>query len=593
MVAGNVTSRRFSFEAQLAEAKQLLASKPAEALEHANNLTAGNPDPRAFRLAASALRALGRKDEAAEAELKAIKFGFTPPLQEAVRARESRQVSRSKAIAEAYLQANPGDLLAMTIAAEAAMGLRELDTSETLLRQVLLRAPGFPRAAFLLSNVLTSQLRMREAIEVMEDLRARLPQDWNAVRHLADLRAQRGDYSESAALYAEVVSAPSPSPADLFKYAHSLRAAGCPAESIGALRKAIEIAPLEGRAWWALAQYFPAELGDDELREIRHALERAGPQGSDVGLLQIALSIGLHLRGEYGSAFEAISSVKAARRPSVPYDADALTRHVDELIAAFTPELYARRASDEAIGTAPIFIVGMPRSGSTLVERILGCHSKIEGVGEIQVMSRLIDARQEGATGYSSLLPRSLSAGELASMAEWYLQRAGEFRRTAKPFFIDKYNANWIHSGLIRLMLPNARIIDVRRNPVDCCWSVFRMMYGDDYANDQRDLARYYADYVRLVEAIDEASPGGILTVRYEELVADPEGGTRRILDFLDLDFEPACVDFHLASGGVATPSSEQVRRPINRDSIGAATPYAKWLGPMIDELRSRGMLDR
>jgi hypothetical protein len=148
-------------------------------------------------------------------------------------------------------------------------------------------------------------------------------------------------------------------------------------------------------------------------------------------------------------------------------------------------------------------------------------------------------------------------------------------------------NSNWFRDGLIRLMLPNARIIDLRRNALDCCWSNFKMLFaeGTVAANDQRDIARFYRDYVRMVEAVDAASPGGILKVRYEELVDDLEDQTRRILDFLGLEYEPACIDFHLSTAPVATPSSEQVRRPINRDSIGSAQPYRQWLGPMIEEL--------
>ena len=186
----------------------------------------------------------------------------------------------------------------------------------------------------------------------------------------------------------------------------------------------------------------------------------------------------------------------------------------------------------------------------------------------------------------------ALGEDELTKLGKWYVERSLDYRTSDKARFIDKLNSNWFHTGLIRLMLPNARIIDLRRNALDCCWSNFKMLFaeGDVASNDQRDIARYYRDYVRMVDSIDAASPGGITHVRYEDLVDDVEGQTRRILDFLGLEYEPQCIDFHLSTAAVATPSSEQVRRPINREGIGSAEPYRQWLGPMIEELASQSL---
>jgi hypothetical protein len=180
-----------------------------------------------------------------------------------------------------------------------------------------------------------------------------------------------------------------------------------------------------------------------------------------------------------------------------------------------------------------------------------------------------------------------MSAEGIRNLGRRYIDRARDYRTTAKKHFIDKLNNNWMRLGLIRLILPKARIIDLRRNALDCCWSNFKMLFaeGAHAANDQRDIARYYKDYVRMVEAVDSAAPGAILQVKYEDLVDEPEAQTRRILQFLGLDYEPACMDFHLSTAAVATPSSEQVRRPINREGIGSADPFREWLSPMIEEL--------
>jgi tetratricopeptide (TPR) repeat protein len=570
----------------LEEATRALATDPALALERADRLATKMPDARTFRLVAAAHRALGHEEEAAEAELQGIKFGFTPPLRRAVAAKDARRFQDSKAIAEEYLRQYPDDLLAMTIAAEAALLLQDTRPAQDMLRRVLVRAPGFPRAAVLLANSLVAELRLREAIAVVEQLRQHVPDDLTALRYLADLRAQSGDYGDAAEIYAAIPSVEPPNAGDLFKQAQNLRAAGRRAEALDVLRTAIDLSPHEGAAWWALAQYFPEQLDGQQVERLQQALASGRATASDAGLLRIALSIAFDRRGEHEAAFREISSVKAARRASKPYDPDALTRHVDALIAGFTPEFVSARECVPSSGETPIFVVGMPRSGSTLVERILGRHSLIEATGEIQVMPRLVDAERANApAAFQSLLPASLSPGKTQELAGRYLEGTRQFRRAGKPFFVDKYNANWIHAGLIRLMFPDAKILDVRRSALDCCWSVYKMMFGDAYANDQRHLARYYADYVRFMEAIDAAAPGGILTVSYESLVEDLESHVGRMLEFIGVDYEKQCAGFHLSSDPVATPSSEQVRRPLFRDSIGSAEPYRQWLGPLVEEL--------
>jgi hypothetical protein len=222
-----------------------------------------------------------------------------------------------------------------------------------------------------------------------------------------------------------------------------------------------------------------------------------------------------------------------------------------------------------------------------LVERILGRHSLIEAAGELQVLPKLVDRLRydEGRERSYAEFVATLPPDALAKIGNNYVERSRDCRHTAKPKFTDKFNLNWLHSGLIRLALPNARIIDVRRNALDCCWSNFKMLFADGHANDLRHIGQLYRDYVRMIDHIDAVAPGGILRIRYEDLVADVETATRRMLDFIGVPFEHQCVDFHLSDAPVATPSSEQVRRPINESSIGSAEPYRQWLAPLIDEL--------
>ena len=585
-IQSDVTRTASAFELALLDASDLVASDPAGALERITDLIAEMPDPRAFRVAGEALRSLGRVEEAAQAELSGIALGVTHSLKIARSAQQAGRSGEARSIAEEYLRTNPGDLLAMTIASEAAFRLGDLDQAEPMLRQVVDRAPGFPPANILLASVLADQLRLHEAAGVLERLLRRVPQETNAKRFLADIRSQMNDPAGAASLYEGILAGAPDNPAELLKYAHFLRSAGLPKESIEAIRRAISLSPADGTAWWALAHYFPEEITAQDKERISAALVSSNAQPRDLGFLQLAVSIVHDRQGDHHAAFEAITSAQELLSLDSGYDADLLTRHVDELVEAYTPKLFERLASKGSNSNSPIFIVGMPRSGSTLLERILGQHSKIEAAGELPLVPRLIATQQPGATvAYKSLLPASLVDEKLTELSEWYLERSQEYRRSDKPHFIDKYNGNWIRTGLIRLLFPKAKIIDIRRNPLDCCWAVFKRVLVGDYANDQRNVARHYVDYVRLMDAMTTASPDGILTVSYEELVGDVEGQTRRVLGFLGLDFESACLDYHLSRAAVTTASSEQVRRPINKEGIGSAEPYKPWLKPLISEL--------
>lgn len=526
--------------------------------------------------------------EAARAEQDGINAGFPPALRLARSAQQSGRYVEAKSIAANYLQIEPDDLIAMTVAAEAELALGNADEADSTLRLVIERCPTFPPATMLLAKKLIAELRLRDAATTLEALLILVPRELSAKRYLADVLTQVNDTGRAASLYKEVLDVQPNSSADQFKCAQILRYAGARAESIKALRRSIELSPEAGHAWWPLVHHFPEDLTDDDETQLRAAVSRPGILPDDRALLQAALSVLEHRRGNHRAAFAAVEAAKAYRASSSSYDPDALSIHVDELIAAYTPEVFERFKPLASSDSSPIFIVGLPRSGSTLLERILGQHSKVEALGEIPVLPRVVAMGQpEGTASYRSLMPVSLTGEKLHHMSDWYLDRSAQYRRSDSPRFTDKYNGNWIRAGLIRLMFPNAKILDIRREPLDCCWAVFRSFLVNDYANDLRHLGRYFVDYVRYMEAMAAASPGGILTVNYEDLVGDVEGHTRRILDFLGLGFERGCVDFHLSKAAVRTPSSEQVRRPINSEAIGSSGPYRPWLQPLIDELEA------
>lgn len=576
------------FEDGLAKGRELLGHNPVAALQQAQTLLRSGLEPRALALAAAALRGLGRAAEAEQAELTAIKASFAiQELDDAAVAGQEGRNAESRAMVEAFLSEQPDNLLALTMAAEAELHAWQLEQAEARLRNVMERAPTFLRAIMLLAKCLMLQARLAEAIEVVAGVIQRKPGNKTALQYLAQLHAEANNHEQAAELYGRILEVDPRAHGMWIVYAQHLRMLGQKAESRDAFRRALELDPDNGAAWWGLVNYFPDDITDADVQAIEAALERTEGTPEEGGPLHIALSIIEDRRGNHEQAFHHLSTGKRIRAAAAPYNATVASMNVSRLVRAFSAERFAELSGAGYPDGSPIFVIGMPRSGSTLLERILSCHSQIEAGGELPIMPRLHERlRHDGDAGYAQHLER-MSRDEVRELGQWYLERSRDYRTSDKPKFIDKLNSNWFHVGLIRSMLPNARIIDIRRDPVDCCWSNYKMLFAEGHvaANDLRDIARFYRDYVRLVEAVDSAAPGGILRVQYEELVDDIEGQTRRIFDFLELEFEPACIDFHLSTAAVATPSSEQVRRPINRDSVGSAEPYRQWLGPMIEEL--------
>jgi hypothetical protein len=282
-------------------------------------------------------------------------------------------------------------------------------------------------------------------------------------------------------------------------------------------------------------------------------------------------------------AFAHYSRGNALRLERHPYDATVITRTVDRCIELFTAEAFEARTGGCA-ARDPIFIVGMPRAGSTLVEQILSSHSLVEGTSELPDIPIL--ARQHGKYPASAL---ELSADQLREAGEEYLKRTAVQRRTDRPFFVDKLPNNWLFVPFIHLILPNARIIDVRRHPLGCCFSNFRQHFarGQDFTYDLKDVGLYYSDYVRLMGHVDAVLPGRVHRVIYERMVDDTEGEIRRLLDYCGLRFEPQVLEFYKSDRAVRTPSSEQVRKPIYRDATEEWRPYEPYLEPLKEALGS------
>jgi hypothetical protein len=361
-------------------------------------------------------------------------------------------------------------------------------------------------------------------------------------------------------------------------FGHMLKTVGRQADGVAAYRRAIDLMPQLGEAWWSLANLKTVRFGEQDLAAMAGQLAREDIAKEDRFHLDFALGKALEDRGEAERAFAHYAAGNALRRTELVYDADETTAFVDRLIALATPEFLAARTGQGCDAPDPVFILGMPRAGSTLVEQILSSHSAVEGTSELPDIPAL--ARRDPA--YPEGLP-ALSAEALRRLGEEFLTRTRVQRKTQRPFFIDKLPNNWAHAVFIMLILPNAKIIDARRHPLGCCFSNFKQHFarGQAFSYDLADMGRYYADYVRLMAHIDRVAPGRIHRVFYERMVDDTEAEVRRLLEHCGLPFEEACLAFHQTERAVRTASSEQVRRPIYREGTEGWKAFEPWLDPL------------
>jgi hypothetical protein len=350
-----------------------------------------------------------------------------------------------------------------------------------------------------------------------------------------------------------------------------------------------------GEAWWSLANLKTVKLGRGDVAAMERALgppEKGGAsRDEDVFHLHFALGKALEDANNYPASFRHYDRGNQLRRAMVRHDADAFTAEVAATARVFTSAFLAACGPGGCPAPDPIFIVGLPRSGSTLIEQILASHSQIEGTMELpdmmMIASRLQSRVDAGEFADFAAMITSLGVSDRLRLGEEYIERTRVHRQTARPYFIDKMPNNWQHVGLIRLVLPNARIIDARRHPLSCCFSGWKQHFarGQTFSYDLTDIGRYYRDYVGLMAAFDAAAPGAVHRVFYEDMVGNTEAEVRRLLAYLGLPFEPACLEFYKNDRAVRTASSEQVRQPIFTDGIEQWKNYEQWLAPLIEAL--------
>ncbi|MCY7272046.1 MAG: sulfotransferase [Sphingomonas bacterium] len=510
-----------------------------------------------------------------------------PDLLRAGQALATNDLPTAEALLRPYLKRRPTDVAAIRMMAELAARVGRLVDSENLLRRALELTPDFTAARANLATILYKQNKPSEAIAELEAIERAGSTNLGHTSLKAAALGRIGGHDEALGLYRLLLDARPDEPKLWMSYGHILKTVGEQEESVAAYRRAIAIRPTLGEVWWSLANLKTIRFDDADIAAMEAALEDPGLADDDRFHLHFALGKALEDRGEAEASFNKYTTANHLRRESLAYDAADIRRHVERSITFFTPELFSAHDGQGCPAPDPIFIVGLPRAGSTLIEQILASHPAIEGTSElpdIPAIARRLGGRKSSneITRYPECLA-DLGASELTALGEEYLASTRIQRFTDRPLFIDKLPNNWAHVGLIRLILPNAKIIDARRHPLACGFSNFKQHFarGQGFTYDLADIGAYYADYVTLMRHFDVVQPGLVHRVIHEALVDDPEGEVRRLLDHLGLPFDPACLAFHENKRAVRTASSEQVRRPISRDGLEQYRVFDPWLGPL------------
>ncbi|UVO49359.1 sulfotransferase [Sphingomonas sp. SUN019] len=578
----------------LGEVRRLIEAKQPE---QARELLAGHRalDPGTsigWRALAGAWRAAGAPQMAADAQLRAIEAALREPDMAAAKAAMTkRDYAAAERLLKERLAARPSDAAALAMLGDLAVRARHFEDADRLLTRALEIAPGFRPARQSLAFAHYSRSRTAEGLEQVALILNEVPSDIPARELKGALLIQRGDEEAAIELLQKLLAeAPDGAASSWLRLGHALKSVGRTDEGIAAYRQAIARDISVGETWWSLANLKTFRFTDADVTAMRALVANPGTSHADRAATEFALGKAMEDAKEDETAFAHYSRGNALRRETTPYDAEETTtlRHRCETL--FDAAFFAARPGG-CPSPEPIFVVGMPRSGSTLVEQIIGSHPLVESTRELSFLTRIIqridDRAGKDATGHYPEILATLTPEQRYAMGREYLDRAGAMRRTERPYFIDKMPNNFHHVGLIQLILPNARIVDARRHPMATGFSCFKQSFAhhQQFSYELTELGRYYVDYVELMRAYDRALPGRVHRVVNERLIADVEGEVRALLDYLHLPFDAACLSPHENAGAIRTPSAEQVRQPIGNQGTNQWRRFDRHLGPLRDAL--------
>jgi tetratricopeptide (TPR) repeat protein len=533
------------------------------------------------------LHAAGRGADAETAAAHVSKLASLPlPVVTASSMFADGEIHEAERVVRQFLQTHGDHVEAMRLLAKIGMKLEVLDDAEFLLESVLVFAPDYDLARFDYVGVLLKLHKHTKALEEIAKLLKLEPHNRAYRICYANARAGLGEHEEALRVFREL-SAQAPQQADLhLSIAHALKTLGRQQQSIESYRAAAALNPSFGDAYWSLANLKTYRFTDQEVEQMRS--QEAAPATRLVDRYHLCFALGKAFEdgAAYAESFRCYERGNALKRSETPYQPELIERNVRLQAAVCTRDLFAARRGSGCQSAAPIFIVGLPRAGSTLLEQILASHSQVEGTMELAEIPMLVQhlrgrEADESKPRYPGVLAE-LSADQLTRLGDKFLADTQVYR-SGKPFFIDKNPNNFRHIGLISLMLPNARIIDARREPMACCFSNFKQLFaaGQEFTYGLEDIAHYYRSYLELMAHWDRVLPGKVLRVQHEDVVADLEGSVRRLLEFCGLDYQPQCVEFYKTERSIRTASSEQVRQPIFTEGLTQWRNFEPFLGSL------------
>jgi tetratricopeptide (TPR) repeat protein len=576
---------RLHQERGLCHVAQKDAARAVDCLLRAVNI---NPAlPQSWTMLVGLYRMMGDANNAATAaEHVATLKALPPEVVQATSLYADGDLAPAEQIVRAFLLRHGDHPEAMRLLAKLGVAHDVLDDAETLLEAVLVLAPEHRGARHDYANTLVLRHKYGPAREQIRRLLALDPSNLDYRSLDAQAAVGLGENAEAIEIYRGMLADRPEDPDVHLWLAHALKTVGRVPEAIEAYRAAAAARPNFGDAYWSLANLKLYRFEDDQIERMR--VEEAAPTIHPIDRYHLCFALGKALedRGEIAESWLYYERGNGLKRAESRYRPEIIETNTRRQIEVCTPDFFARRAGWGDPAPDPIFILGLPRSGSTLLEQILASHSQVEGTQELSDVQRIVLELQGREPDLDNpRYPRSLEplgADDIARLGQRYLADTRAYR-TGKPFFIDKMPNNFRHIGLIYLMLPNAKIIDARREPMSCCFSNLKQLFaqGQEFTYSVEDIARYYRTYLDLMEHWHRVLPGRVLRVQHEDVVEDLEGSVRRMLEHCQLEFEPSCLAFHKTERSVRTPSSEQVRQPIFRDGLDQWKAFEPWLGPL------------
>jgi tetratricopeptide (TPR) repeat protein len=547
--------------------------------------------PMAWKALGDLLAAKGEKKESRKAYHQHLASTVKhPELVEAGDHMFAGRIGKAESICREVLKKDPFDVAAIRMLAAIGIKIGRYADAHKLLKRCLELAPDFHLARNDYANALSKLQQYEPALDEVEKLLAVEPDNPNHLMLKASVLVIIGQFQQAIDIYDRVLSLYSKQPRAHQSYGHALKTVGRLDDAIAAYRKAIELEPSLGEAYWRLANLKTFRFDDSQVEAMREQIRAKPKNPQDFYHLCFALGKSLEDRREFEEAFKAYKLGNTVRRKTVSWDADEHHHNMQRIAAFFDAGFFEERKNSGCPDGSPIFIIGLPRAGSTLLEQILASHSQVEGTMELPdiiSIARRLGGKKERAD--ESLYPEIVgeqSPQQLRELGEEYLERT-KIHRSGAPFFIDKMPNNFSHVGLIHAILPNAKIIDARRHPLGGCFSGYKQLFarGQNFTYDLSEIGRYYRDYVELMDHWDRVLAGCVLLVQYEDMVADTENEVRRLLDYCGLGFEPECLRFYETERAVRTPSAEQVRQPIYSGATEQWRHFEDHLGPLVEAL--------